>query len=240
MENPLWPPIATIETNPPGVSKLGQSGGVAALCGHARICPHSAGQWFAGDRLGAMTSKNGYRGDSTARRQRSPDQALKDAREIVRRHRRGEALRPIAAALGLSKTTVERVIKDFRRAQAEAEHDVEQAAMLSKLLGGAHRARGVAVNADNVSISAVDAELDEMLTKYASGMKGHDARTAEDIKALNELEFWRMRHLPADHPAQQACMALFETGWTRPQPEHAHRVTRDDGRGWREGISDDW
>lgn len=73
--------------------------------------------------------------DPTARRRRSPDQALKDAREIVKRHRRGEHLRPIAAALGLSKTTVERVIKDFRRAQAQAGHDVEQAALLSKLGG---------------------------------------------------------------------------------------------------------
>ena len=45
-------------------------------------------------------------------------------------------MRDIAAALGLGKTTIERTIKDWRRAQAEAGRDSEQAALLAKLGGG--------------------------------------------------------------------------------------------------------
>lgn len=77
-----------------------------------------------------MTS--GFRGDPSARRRRDADEVLRDAQEIVRRHLRGEHVRPIASALGLPRNTVHRVIQDYRRAQREVERDAEQAALLSK------------------------------------------------------------------------------------------------------------
>jgi len=41
----------------------------------------------------------GFRGDPSARRRRSPDEALRDAQAIIRRFLDGESIRVIARAL---------------------------------------------------------------------------------------------------------------------------------------------
>jgi hypothetical protein len=138
--------------------------------------------------------------DPTARRRRSPDAVLLAAREIVARHGRGESARSIARGLKLSRTSVDRIIAQYRAAQEAAE-------------------------------AAVDAELDvemgAVLAKYSDGgMRGEDARTAEDVIGLNRLEFFRMRHLPAE--PQVACLALFASGW-RPPPVEPLPDPRDGG-----------
>ncbi|MGA7053098.1 MAG: hypothetical protein WBZ37_17895 [Mycobacterium sp.] len=60
--------------------------------------------------------------------------------------------------------------------------------------------------------------VDAALARYAdNAMSCGDARTAEDITALNVLEYYRLSLLPPDHPAQQAHIALLATGWRRPE-----------------------
>lgn len=143
--------------------------------------------------------------DPTARRRRSPDQALKDAQQIIKRHRRGEHLRPIAAALGLSKTTVERVIKDWRRAQAEAGRDVEQAALLAKLGGGGGaRAGGDIITSNGFDGDEFDDDFDELAdTPY-------DRLSREDQVRLE----WKLNEavLRAD-PTDP--LALYRRGYLR-------------------------
>jgi hypothetical protein len=58
------------------------------------------------------------------------------------------------------------------------------------------------------------AEVDAALSEYVDqSMKGQDARSAEDVMGLNALEYYRLCHLPAEHPAQKARAAAHETGW---------------------------
>jgi hypothetical protein len=135
--------------------------------------------------------KNGD--DPTARRRRAPDEVLLAAQEVIRRHGQGESVRSITRGLGLARTSVARIVAKYEAAQEAVD-----------------------------SGDDLNSEYAALVSKYGDGgMKAADARTAEDIKGLNELEFFRMRHLPADHPAQVACAALFETGWRRPPVEPA-------------------
>jgi hypothetical protein len=131
--------------------------------------------------------------DPTARRRRAPDEVLLAAQEVIRRHGAGESVRSIARALGLARTSVARIVAEYEAAREVVDSGED-----------------------------LNSEYAALVAKYGDGgMKGEDARTAEDIRGLNELEFFRMRHLPADHPAQVACAALFETGWRRPPVEAA-------------------
>ncbi len=100
----------------------------------------------------------------------------------------------------------------------------------------------------------VGAEVDAALSEYAAGnMKAADARTIEDVMGLNALEFFRLCHLPADHPAQEARRAAHATGWRMMPNDYASddperlawdaeklKDSRNDGHGWRDGIADDW
>jgi len=108
--------------------------------------------------------------DPSARRRRDPDQALLDAREVVRRHLAGESVREIAAVLGLSATTVHRTIQDYRRAKREADRDAEQSAVLAKLGGVLHC---------------------------------EDVTSPAEIAELNDLEYYRLRHLALGHPVRE-------------------------------------
>ena len=131
-------------------------------------------------------------GDPTSRRRRSPDAMLRDAQEIVRRNGSGESIRDIARDMGLPRNSVWRVVQEYRRAQARA-----------------------------AKVDELDSETAALLAKYDGGMSCEDARTAEDIKRLNDLEYYRLRHLPMDHPARVAWHEAHATGWKRPEPELA-------------------
>jgi NADH:ubiquinone oxidoreductase subunit E len=71
----------------------------------------------------------------TSRRRLSRDEALRAAQEIIRRHVAGESVRTIARAVQLPRTSVHRVIQDYRRAQLDAEVDAEAATALAKYDG---------------------------------------------------------------------------------------------------------
>lgn len=43
--------------------------------------------------------------------------------------------------------------------------------------------------------------------------------TAEEIKQLNDLEYFRLRGLPLDHPVRALWRAALASGWERPEPE---------------------
>jgi hypothetical protein len=147
------------------------------------------------------------RQDPTARRRRSPDQALKDAQQTIKRHRRGESMRDIAAALGLSKTTIERTIKDWRRALAEAGKDAEQAALLAKL-GGGSRVVGSRSAQSNGSQDVEDEFDDEWGDVVIDRLSPWERLRWEwdHNQALlradpeNALALYRQGHLPATRP----------------------------------------
>ena len=75
---------------------------------------------------------SGYRGDPTARPRCDHLTALRDAQQIIHQHLAGESVRSISKAVGLSRTSVHRVIQDFRAAQRAEDTDSEMAALLAK------------------------------------------------------------------------------------------------------------
>lgn len=149
------------------------------------------------------------------RRRLNGDQFMQRDQRIWQMRADGATVQSIADTVGCGLATVDRALKRLVKQQRRLSPQDDLEAELG-------------------------AEVDAALAVYAGGsMKAADARTAEDIKGLNDLEFFRMRHLPADHPAQVACAALFETGWRRPPVEPLHDP-RDDGQSWRAGIADEW
>ena len=50
---------------------------------------------------------------------------------------------------------------------------------------------------------------------------------ADQIGQLNDLEHYRLRHLPLDHPVRQLWEQAIAAGYRRPPPEPA-----SDGAGW--------
>jgi hypothetical protein len=120
-------------------------------------------------------------------------------------------MRDIAAALGLSKTTIERTIKDWRRAQAEAGRDVEQAALLAKL-GGGSRVVGNRPSQPNGSQESDEFDEDEAEDEWADvvidrlapwelmqwGWDHNAALLRADPE--NALALYRQGHLPATRP----------------------------------------
>jgi hypothetical protein len=55
---------------------------------------------------------------------------------------------------------------------------------------------------------------------------------AEDVMALNDLEYHRLHYLPADHPGRDAWRAARETGWRRmPHDYPSNAVER---LGWEQ------
>ena len=92
--------------------------------------------------------------DPTARRRQDRDAALRVAQEIVARHLRGESVRVIARAVKLPRTSVHRVIVEYRRAQRDAQVDAEAAALLSKY--------DVGLSCEDVTRSEQIAELSDL------------------------------------------------------------------------------
>jgi hypothetical protein len=122
-------------------------------------------------------------------------------------------MRDIAAALGLSKTTIERTIKDWRRAQREASRDPEQAALLAKLGGAGSRVVGNRSAQRNVSQesdefdedgSGEDELTDVVIDRLAPWERlrwewdHNHALLREDPE--NALALYRQGHLPASRP----------------------------------------
>jgi hypothetical protein len=133
-----------------------------------------------------------HKGDPTARRRRAPDEVLAAAQEVIRRHGAGESARSIARGLELSRTSVDRIIYEYKAAQEALESgdvDAELAALVSKYEGGS--APGfVLADADPVLVeklvaSGVDLDAEETLELLA-------AFTA-DPNALNKF---RLGHAP--------------------------------------------
>ncbi|MDP7728938.1 MULTISPECIES: helix-turn-helix domain-containing protein [Mycobacterium] len=126
-----------------------------------------------------MTSRN----DPSSRPRRTRDAELLAAQEIVRPHLAGESVRVIAAAVDLPRTSVHRVIQDYRRAQEGAD-DPE-----------------------------VDAELDALLSKYQGGLACTEVACPADIARLDDLQYFRLGHLPLDHPVRGHWAAAGRRVW---------------------------
>jgi hypothetical protein len=98
---------------------------------------------------------------------------LKDAREIIRRHLRDESIRVIARALGLPRTSVHRVVQEYRAAQqrqrpgwaADGERDdAEFDALVSRYEGSLHAdAEPDPVLVAELREGGVDVECEETL-----------------------------------------------------------------------------
>jgi IclR helix-turn-helix domain len=162
--------------------------------------------------------KNG--GDPTARRRRDPEQALKDAREIIRRHGQRQSIREIARALGLPRTSVHRVVQEYRAAQ--------------------QRQRPGWMAGDERD----DAEFGALVSQYEGGLSCSDVRSAEDVMALGDLERFRSDHLPADHPAKgwvvgEAGYRELAGDWaTRPRGAARQSPESVEALSWRDRA--DW
>jgi hypothetical protein len=120
---------------------------------------------------------------------------LLSAQEVVRRHRAGESVRVIARAVGLPRTSVHRIIQEYRRARdaspLERELDAELDALLSRYEGG--------FDAETFDIADADPELVARLV--ANGVDITDPASTAVIAALtrdptNALAKWRAGHLP--------------------------------------------
>lgn len=122
--------------------------------------------------------------DPTIRRRRAPDQVLLHAQDIIRRHGAGEKERSIARGLGLARTSVHRVIEQYQAAQELVDSGED-----------------------------LNSEYAALVSKYEGGLACEDARTPEDIFKLNDLELFRLGHLPADHPGPAARRELYAAGW---------------------------
>jgi Homeodomain-like domain len=106
----------------------------------------------------------------------------------------GHTIRDIADAVGCGVATVDRALKRLVTAPWEEGLDDEEE------FGG---------------------QLDAALARYADGsMACADARTPEDVAQLNDLEYFRLGHLPPDHPAKVANGELMAAGWRHPSWSH--------------------
>ena len=134
--------------------------------------------------------------DPTSRPRRSHDQELLTAQEIIRRHGAGESVRTTAREVGLPRTSVHRVIAQYRAAQRH-QHDVddelasEAAALLAKYGGGVDAEGFDIADADPVVVSGL----------VANGVDISDPQSIAVIAALtkdptNELALYRCGHLP--------------------------------------------
>ena len=126
---------------------------------------------------------------------------LRDAQEIIRRHGVGEKVRAIARELRLSRNTVARVIDEFKAAQkvsGDTDLAAEAAALVAKYStdGGMHCEH-------------------ESCGEQRHPCTGPHPVTAEDVRQLNDLEFWRLPQLPDGHPARVAAHEMHVAGWQR-------------------------
>jgi hypothetical protein len=129
--------------------------------------------------------------DPTARRRRAPDEVLLAAQEVIRRHGAGESARSIARGLGLSRTSVDRIVQQYRDAQRQREElDAEAATLVAKYEGG--------FNAD-FDIADADPELVARFEDLGIDLTDPDAvgvLAALTNSPTDALSNWRIGHLP--------------------------------------------
>lgn len=79
-------------------------------------------------------------------------------------------------------------------------------------------------------------ELDAALARYNDGsMACEDVCTAEDVFKLNDLQLFRLGHLPEGHPGPAARRELYAAGWrVVPSAERADKWTVE----WRRIAGD--
>jgi hypothetical protein len=88
---------------------------------------------------------------------------------------------------------------------------------------------------DQLRADAASGADEHLLAQLAdNGLEAGDSRTAEDIMSLSDLEHFRLRYLPMDHPARTAWAAALATGWRRPKPEPLSDPSESPS--WREGT----
>lgn len=81
-------------------------------------------------------------------------------------------------------------------------------------------------------------ELDTALAPYADpDILAEDARTADDIRRLDDLQAYRVRHLPLDHPARAAWAEAIAQGYRRPVAQPTVYPVRDrESPSWVAGV----
>lgn len=148
--------------------------------------------------------------DPTSRRRWDPeDQRIRDA-EILRLYHAGVSHRGIAKQLKCSLGTVQHVLRREQKLRQQRQQSLER---------------------------EFGAELDAALAKYDDpALLAHEVKTVEDIARLNDLEYYRLRHLPLDHPVRAVWGLAVKQGYRRPEP-HTGRVCSDDGPSWRQGAA---
>jgi hypothetical protein len=162
----------------------------------------------------------GFGGDATARRRRSSEEVLAQAKEIVRRHEEGQPTRAIARALGLSRGSVRNVIDTWEDALTAEEADEEAAAVLARLgsapdpdfaledadpvLVGELRAAGVDLEHEETlhALARVHADPDDQLARY---QLRHAPKTAEWWEGRNNLGQLIVERAKTD--------AMIDAGW---------------------------
>jgi DNA-binding CsgD family transcriptional regulator len=83
---------------------------------------------------------------------------------------------------------------------------------------------------------SLEHELDAALAGYANpDMLADDARTPADVAALDSLQYYRLRHLPPDHPARDAWRQAVAAGYRRPRPEPTTYPVGE--QSWRAGVA---
>jgi hypothetical protein len=149
---------------------------------------------------------NGFRGDES-RKRRDPELIHRQSRDIVRRHKKGESVRGIAAAMNLHRNTVWRVIKDFH--QAGGSGQVAAAPRPPRPPRDADDDAGLHIEGR----ADLDAELAALLSKLEPSPAAEDITSVEEAMQLSALELWRVESLPLDHPARALVSQPVEAGY---------------------------
>ncbi len=144
--------------------------------------------------------------DPTARRRWEPQaQAERDA-EILRLYHAGVSQRDIAKMMNCSLGSVQLVVRKEKQRQQQS---------LDREL---------------------NAELDAALAKYADPeLIAEDVTSPEQIAALDDLQYHRLRYLPVGHPVRELWGQAVEAGYRRPVPAPVGYPVDSDGS-WRQGV----
>lgn len=134
-----------------------------------------------------------YSDDPTARRRRAPEDVLAGAQEIIRRYTDGQTIRAIARDMGLARTSVDRVVKQYQEAldaQAVDDADAEINALLARWEGGTPQ-----------DFTLEDADPELVADLRAAGIDVEHPETLSVLAALtahptDELARYRLQHVP--------------------------------------------